>query len=142
MGKWEENDNKGEPTICSGDLHPQAIIGLKLFNERQFFECHEALEFAWRAEDGPVRELYRGILQVAVAYLHIERQNYRGARKMFKRCRPWLEPFSDVCMGINVGKLKKDYKIVETAVLRLGPDGIADLDPALIKPIEWSLSPK
>ena len=28
-----------DETPCSGELHPQAIIGLELFNARQFFEA-------------------------------------------------------------------------------------------------------
>ena len=127
---------------CHGKLHPQAIVGLELFNRGEFFESHEALETAWRDEPGPVRELYRGILQVAVAYLHIKRGNYVGARKMFRRCRPWLEPFPDTCRGINLGKLKRDYQIVESNMVRLGPANIKHLNLELIQPIEWHLEPE
>jgi len=38
-------------------------------------------EMAWRQETGPIRELYRGILQVSVAYYHLLHKNYAGARK-------------------------------------------------------------
>ena len=51
---------------CDGVLHEKAIEGLKLFNERKFFEAHEELETAWRNETGEIRNLYKGILQVAV----------------------------------------------------------------------------
>ncbi len=60
----------------------QLLTGLELFNAREFFESHEALEDAWRAEPGPIRELYQGILQAAVSYLHITHQNYPGATIM------------------------------------------------------------
>ncbi len=128
---------------CSDELHPQAVVGLKLFNEGQYFACHEALELAWREDTGPIRDLYRGILQVAVAYLHIQRGNYLGAIKMFKRCRPWLEPFPNICRGINVEKLKRDYQAVQVTIIRLGPTRISDFDPAFIKPVEWQpVSPR
>ncbi len=67
---------------CAEKLHPRAIEGLRLFNAGEYFEAHEALELAWRQERGPIRELYRGILQVGVAYYHILHNNYRGACKM------------------------------------------------------------
>ena len=51
-------------TDCQGPLHPQAVYGMELFNQGRYFEAHEALEAAWRDESGPVRDLYRGILQV------------------------------------------------------------------------------
>ena len=56
--------------VCDGTLHPKAIEGLKLFNEKKFFEAHEELEDAWRQETGEIRDLFQGILQVAVAFLH------------------------------------------------------------------------
>ena len=87
---------------CEGDLPRMASYGLELFNRGEYFEAHEELEMAWRDETGPVRELYRGILQIAVAYLHIQRGNYRGAVKMFFRSRTWLDPFPDTCRGIDL----------------------------------------
>ena len=78
---------------CQAGLDVRVLVGLELYNAREYFECHEVLENAWRAEKGPIRELYRGILQIAVGYYHIQRGNYIGARKMFKRCRRWLAPF-------------------------------------------------
>jgi uncharacterized protein len=123
---------------CMSSLPPQAIIGIQLFNARQYFEAHEALETAWREETGPARELYRGILQVAVAYLHIQRGNYIGARKMFRHCRVWLEPFPDVCQGINIAQLKHDYQAVESMLVRLGPAGLHNIDPDQLKPVQYT----
>jgi predicted metal-dependent hydrolase len=122
---------------CQAHLDPQVIEGLELYNARQYFECHEVLENTWRAEKGPVRELYRGILQVAVGYYHIQRGNYVGARKMFKRCRRWLAPFPDTCQGINLAGLRRDMQAVEDAIIRLGPDRMAYFDTQLFKPVEY-----
>ena len=58
-------------TDCDGTLHPRALTGLILFNEGKYFEAHEELEAAWRDERGKVRELYQGILEAGVTYLHI-----------------------------------------------------------------------
>ena len=80
---------------CRGSLHPQAIRGLELFNLGRYFEAHEALEAAWRAESGPVRDLYRGILQVGLVYLHITQYNYPGALKVYQRCRKWLQAWPE-----------------------------------------------
>ena len=98
---------------CHSALPPDAIKGLEYFNEGKFFEAHEELEAAWRREKGPIRELYRGILQVGVAYLHIQRGNYGGALKMFTRCRQWLDPFPDECCGVNLARLRQDFGRVE-----------------------------
>jgi predicted metal-dependent hydrolase len=120
---------------CQGAIHPKAVEGLDLFNRGQYWKAHEALEAAWLAEGGEIRHLYRGILQVGVAYLHIQRCNYRGAMKMYYRSQRWLDPFPDVCRGINVGKVKQDFEIAIAQVQRLGPDRMAEFDPNLLKPV-------
>ena len=97
---------------CNGVLHEKAIEGLKLFNEGKFFETHEELETAWRDEAGDIRNLYKGILQVAVTYLHITRGNYEGAVKVYGRSLKWLKDWPDVCRGIQVKKFRDDAEVV------------------------------
>src|SRR5512134_3906452 len=111
--------------FCMAPLHPQAAEGLRLFNAREYFEAHEALEDAWNAEPGKVRELYRGILQIAVVYLHITRRNYAGAIKVYGRSQKWLQPWPEACRGIDVGSLQRDAERVLAEVHRLGPHGLA-----------------
>jgi CheY-like chemotaxis protein len=77
---------------CNQALSDRAIEGIKLFNQGEFFEAHEVLEQAWKEDSTAGRELYRAILQVAVAYLQIERKNYNGALKMFLRMRQRIDP--------------------------------------------------
>jgi len=89
---------------CNGKLHPKAVEGIKLFNTGEFFEAHEELEAAWRDEAGEVRNLYRGILQVAVAYLHITRGNYEGAVKVYDRSLKWTQGWNDVIQSLVSNK--------------------------------------
>lgn len=124
---------------CQGDLPELVIRGLELFNQKKYFEAHEELELAWRAERGPVREMYRGILQVAVAYYHILNGNYRGAVKMFARTRTWLGPFPDQCRGVDLAGLRIDYLGVEQELLRLGAEHIQWIDTNLMKPVRYSI---
>lgn len=122
---------------CDRVLHAKAIQGLKLFNEGKFFEAHEELEEAWKVEKGEVRELYRGILQIAVTYLHITRGNYEGALKVYGRSMKWLKNWPDICMGIQVGKLRDAAELVMNEVERLGKENIGSLNTSLFKPIQW-----
>lgn len=123
---------------CSGKLHPKAIEGLKLFNSKNFFEAHEELEHAWREEKGEVRNLYRGILQAGVVYLHIARGNYDGALKVYERCVKWLDNFPEFCRGVEIGKLKNDLDEVINETKKLGRENIHNFDKSLFKNIEWS----
>jgi len=122
---------------CTGTLHPQAREGLHLFNEGKYFEAHEALEDAWNAEDGNAKNLYRGVLQVAVTYLHITRGNYSGALKVHERSRKWLDGLPDVCKGIHIRELRLDAEQVMVEMQRLGPEKIKEFDRGLFKHVKW-----
>ena len=123
--------------LCSAPLHPRAIDGLRLFNMGEYFEAHEALEDAWNAEPGKVRELYRGILQIAVVYLHITRRNYNGAVKVYLRSQRWVKDWPDICRGIHVEELRRNAEAAITEVRRLGIERIAEFDNSLLKPVVW-----
>src|SRR5574339_1075326 len=124
--------------LCSAPLHPQAALGLRLFNEGHYFEAHEALEDAWNAEPGEVRNLYRGILQIAVVYLHITRGNYHGAVKVYGRSQRWVKDWPEVCRGIQVGQLRRDAEAAIDEVKRLGPENLGEFDRALLRPVRWT----
>lgn len=125
-----------EISALSKEKLPALVIqGLQLFNAREFFEAHEILEEAWRAERRPIRELYRGILQVGVACYHAQRNNFTGAVKMFQRSKIWLKPFPDICCGINLAQFRTDYQIVEDQIKTLGPGNLERFNPGLLKPI-------
>ncbi len=125
----------GAETDCLDRLHPKAIEGLELFNEGKYWRAHEALEAAWREERGPIRELYRGILQAAVVYLHVSRFNYPGAVKVYSRCLRWLNPWPDNCRGVEVGRLRQDLEMVMKKVNALGPENLERFDISLLKPV-------
>jgi predicted metal-dependent hydrolase len=122
---------------CEGRLHPQAREGIRLFNEGKYFEAHEELEFAWKDERGKIRELYQGILEAGVTYLHIKRGNYRGAIKVFGRSMKWLIGWPALCRGVNVAQLREDLEAAITQVERLGEARMTDFDLAMLKPVHW-----
>lgn len=122
---------------CIGRLHPRAKEGLQLFNAGEYFEAHEALEDAWNAEQGQAKNLYQGILQTAVVYLHITRGNYRGAIKVYERSLKWLKDIPHTCKGVHVGELKADVRQVMVEIQELGEERIAEFDRGLLKPVAW-----
>lgn len=132
-------DTAGLEQACGGELSALALKGLDAFNRGEYFEAHEYLEFAWNADETPGRELYRAILQVAVAYLHIERGNYNGALKMFLRLRHWIDPLPERCRGVDIASLRREARAAHEALLALGPSGIGLFDRRLMRPVryEW-----
>lgn len=120
---------------CQAALSEIGLHGLEAFNHGEYFEAHELLETAWNQDPTPAKELYRAILQVAVAYYQIERGNYNGAVKMFQRMRQWFEPLPDECRGVDVKRLRQAAERAYAILLELGRQRIADFDRKYFEPV-------
>lgn len=122
---------------CAKPLSVLAVQGFQLFNRGEYFEAHEVLEEAWNQDQTPGREMYRAILQIAVAYLQIERGNYKGALKMFLRVRQWIQPLPDFCRGVDIAQLRQDAQNVYEKIIELGKDRLSSFDRNLFKPVKY-----
>lgn len=123
---------------CLDELPHLAKRGLEEFNRGEYFRAHDSLELAWMGDQSAGRELYRAILQVAVAYYQIERGNYNGAAKMFLRMRKWLYPLPGMCRGIKIDQLRNDVEAVHAELIALGPDGMDQFNLELLRPVEYT----
>lgn len=137
MGAEQPDGPRGEgppggATTCRGPLPDKVLEGIRLFNAREFFEQHEALEEAWLAEPAPVRDLYRGILQIGVGFYHLERKNFRGARNLLTYGMDRLAPFKPACRGVDVRGLRAAALRCRDELERLGRDRIGEFDAGLI----------
>jgi predicted metal-dependent hydrolase len=117
---------------CGEPPSPGLIHALTQFNRREFFECHETLEAIWNAEPGPIRVLYKGILQVGVGCYHLLRRNYRGAIIKLQSGAGYLEPFAPQCMGVEVERLIADARRLRAALVALGPEHFLEVDLDLV----------
>lgn len=122
---------------CSEPLSDLALKGIEKFNEGDYYAAHDSLEEAWVMDEGPGRDLYRGMLQVGIAYYQIEHNNYRGAIKMLLRVRQWLDPLPDKCRGVNVARLREDADRVYAALLSLGEGQIGMFNRQLFGTIDY-----
>jgi predicted metal-dependent hydrolase len=126
---------------CDETLPPMAQQGVEKFNAGEYYKQHDLFEALWVKTEGPVRDLYRAILQVGIAYYQIERGNPRGALKMLLRSVQWLSILPDVCQGVDVGQLREDSYRVRAELERLGEAHFAEFDPRLVKPVRWVNEP-
>ncbi|MEV0073274.1 MULTISPECIES: DUF309 domain-containing protein [unclassified Amycolatopsis] len=74
-----------------GDTLTEAQL---LLDEGRPFHAHEVFEDAWKATNGPERELWRGLAQLAVGLTHALRGNGAGAVALLERGAANLEPFA------------------------------------------------
>ncbi|MBX5493182.1 MAG: DUF309 domain-containing protein [Chloroflexi bacterium] len=128
-------------TQCEPELPPLLLAGIAQFNAGEYFECHETLEALWKAEHRPVRELYQGILQLAVALYHLQRGNYRGTLNLLRGARAHLAPFAPACQRVDVAGLLAAADAIEQAVRHLGPERLSQFDRALIPRVRLITAP-
>jgi predicted metal-dependent hydrolase len=129
---YDAPDREDAARRCGEAPSPELLHGVEQFNQREYFECHETLELIWRAEPGPIRTLYKGILQVGVGCYHLLRHNYRGATIKLQSGADYLEPFAPRCMGVEVGRLIADARRLRAALIALGPERFKEVDLALL----------
>ena len=122
---------------CGAALPELARQGVEKFNAGEYYKQHDLFEALWMETEGPVRDLYRAILQVGVAYFQIVRGNHRGAHKMLLRSVQWLAALPDVCQGIDVAALKADSARVRAELERLPEDAIGQFDRSLLQPVKY-----
>jgi predicted metal-dependent hydrolase len=88
---------------------PRVIEGVRLFNEREYFACHDVFEEIWSEIIDDRRELYQGSIHTAVALFHFSEGNLGGARKMYGSAVGYLTPFRERFTGFDLGRLLDDF---------------------------------
>jgi hypothetical protein len=59
--------------------------GARLYNQGEYFDAHEVLEDPWRELTGADREIYQGIIQVAMGYRHATREKWKSAGVLIRK---------------------------------------------------------
>ncbi|WP_010587081.1 DUF309 domain-containing protein [Schlesneria paludicola] len=84
--------------------------GLRLFNEEEFFECHDVLEELWSESTGAERKFIQGLIQASIALFHFGNENFGGAKKLYISARKNLDPFGSEFMGILLETFLHDFQ--------------------------------
>jgi predicted metal-dependent hydrolase len=109
---------------CHASLPKKAREGIEFFNSGLYFECHEALEEAWRDESDSCRLLYQAILQASVALLHVKNGNTRGAQKVLLRASKKLDRLPDDCQGVPVADMCQFAQELTLTLMQGGTVGV------------------
>ena len=78
--------------------------GLKLFNEKNFYDAHEKWEDLWSDYYLKDRLFIQGLIQLSVSFVHLKNNNMNGAKSLLNKCKQKFEGF-DIQRGIDVKKL-------------------------------------
>jgi len=109
---------------------PRLTEGVRLFNAREFFACHDVLEDAWNESIGAERDLYQGLIHAAVALHHFSEGNFGGARKMYHSAVRYLTAFLPRRTVVDLPRLLADLRTAFDPLLaaREYPTGLSLLE--------------
>ena len=108
---------------ADGEPSPALRLAIEQFNAGDYFECHETLEGLWLAEQGPTRDFYQGLLQIAVGLHHASRGNAKGASSLLERGLAHLGASGPARLGIDVAGLVAQAVSYRDALADADPDG-------------------
>ena len=86
-----------------GQLDPHYAGYFELFNRQKFFEAHEVLEHIWLADKhGPNGAFYKSLIQLAGAFVHLQKNRPQPAASLFKLALANLGKYPQVHEHLNV----------------------------------------
>jgi len=87
-----------------------------LFNRQEYYQAHDLLEHIWLQTEGPEAAFYKGLIQLAGAFVHLQKQFRRplhptdGRRlhpawRLFKLAKKNLKLFPSEYLGLKVDQI-------------------------------------
>src|SRR5207302_4199639 len=85
------------------ELDARYLGYFECFNRQLFFEAHEVLEDLWLLRRGEKQDLfYKGLIQLAGAFVHVQKKRVQPAAALFKLARRNLMGYSPNHEWLNV----------------------------------------
>jgi hypothetical protein len=78
---------------------------MQLFNDEKYWEAHEALESVWKNASGIEKDILNGIILIAAAFVHDEKNEPDVCLSILQRARKKLGGASGTYYGMDVNKI-------------------------------------
>jgi predicted metal-dependent hydrolase len=126
-------------SLSTGSTHDPCYLGYFIcFNQQKYYEAHDVLEHLWLRAPGPTAQFFKGLIQLAGAFVHLQKQHkrpehstdgrrLRPACRLFKLAHSNLEPFSPSFLDLDV-----------RSVLELCSGNIREIEEAAFQRNPWS----
>lgn len=121
------------PKALAVNVLPEPLLGfLELFNAGEFWESHEALEAAWRHNRSA---FYHGLILLASAFVHVDRENAHGVRAQLGKAQRALSPFVPTYLGFDVAALLEHMARCRRLAEAEAQDWASRIRPPLLAPV-------
>ena len=88
------------------------------FNAQKYWSAHELLESVWKDSYGDEKKILNGIILVAAAFVHEEKDEPDICISILKRAMKKLEKEAGNYFGINIDRLKDQIlKIIQNGII-------------------------
>jgi predicted metal-dependent hydrolase len=89
-----------------GELEAHYLGYFDCFNQQRFFEAHEVLEQLWLKERrGPKDLFYRGLIQFAGAFVHLQRGRPQSAASLFRLAQRNLAGYGPIYSSLDITRI-------------------------------------
>ena len=89
------------------DLDAHYLAFFECFNQQLFFEAHDVLEGLWLPQrHGPNGSFYKGLIQLAGAFVHVQKQRAGPATALLKLARANLQAYPAVHEHLSLVELR------------------------------------
>jgi len=107
-------------------LDPHYLGYFDCFNRREYYEAHDVLEQLWLADKyGPNGAFYKGLIQLAGAFVHLQKDRPQPAAALFKLALANLGKYPATHEHLNLkdicGLIGKWLDDLERTQLKINP---------------------
>ena len=94
---------------CKGkDMQAHYLGYFECFNQGLYFEAHDVLEELWLADrKGPNYSFYKGMIQLAGAFVHLQKNRLKPSAALFKLAQANLQKYPAVHERLDLVKLQE-----------------------------------
>ena len=79
-----------------------------LFNQQKFYEAHDVLEDLWLPDrNGANGDFYKGLIQLAGAFVHLQKKRLRPSAALFKLAQANLGKYPLVHERLNLAAVRQ-----------------------------------
>ena len=93
----------------------------KCFNEQLYYDAHDVLEALWLPLSGqPQANYYQGLIQLAGAFVHLQKNRLGPAARLFALALKNFEPYPAHHAGIDLDHIRQLCRHQRDAILASG----------------------
>jgi len=84
---------------------PHYLAYFECFNRQMYYEAHDVLEELWLETKGRHHYFYKGLIQLAGAFVHLKKSKLNPGARLFRLALKYLNPYVPVAEGLDVTEL-------------------------------------